>query len=338
MTHFYVESTMAISNEQIITLQSVKGIGPVALVKICDKVNNLRGGSIDLTDLYDLLESMARGKELVRVSIPDFQEFRRANSVARHIISQSEALGIKIVSRYENTFPSNLLQTVSEDGKPSVPTLLYYKGDLTITEKPALAVIGTREPTPEGERAGYYYAEAFASIGVNIVSGLAVGCDTAGHRGALDAGGATTAFLAHGLDIIYPRENNDLANEIVAKGGLVMSEYPIGTGVNKYNLISRDRLQAGLADATLVIQTGIKGGTMHAVKATQASSKPLFVVEYGMDHGMNTEGNLYLKSKGAQGLRIKRSDIISAPEQYISLIQGRNFENQTRGVFNGTLF
>lgn len=95
-------------------------------------------------------------------------------------------------------------------------------------------------------------------------------------------GGATTAFLANGLDwaSIYPKENLNLAKDIVTKGGLLLSEYPIGQTCGKYSLVARDRLQAGLSYATIVIQTGERGGTMHAVNATINSKKPLFAVEY----------------------------------------------------------
>lgn len=92
----------------------------------------------------------------------------------------------------------------------------------------------------------------------------------------------TTAFLANGLDweSIYPKENLELARNIIEKGGLLLSEYPVGQSCGRYGLVARDRLQAGLSYATVVIQTGEKGGTMHAVNATINSGKLLFAVEY----------------------------------------------------------
>lgn len=328
---------MTISNEHIVTLQTVKGIGPVAISKICDKVNTVSCDSISLEELYQIIVDMVKGKEVTRVTLPSFEDLENANRIAKRILSQSEEKGIKAVSRFEDTFPKMLHGTVSEDGKPSVPTLLYYMGDLSITQKPALAVIGTREPTPEGERAGHYYGDAFASIGINIVSGLAMGCDTAAHRGALDAGGATTAFLANGLDSIYPSENASLAREIIEKGGLLLSEYPIGTVANRYNLVARDRLQAGLSNSTLVIQSGVKGGTMHAVASTQAAGKNVFAVEYGSNLGDKTEGNAYLIGNGATGLRVRKEDILSNPNKYIALIKGTNSEDKQQ-EYKTTLF
>ena len=313
-----------IAIEHIITLQGIKGIGPVALGKICDRINRMNSSSMDLGQLYDLVEGMVRAREVTRVTMPEYQDFEKAYGSARHILALNDRLGIGVVSRYDEAFPKNLLHTVSEDGKPAVPVLLYYKGDLSITGKPALAVIGTREPTPDGVQAGHYYAEAFASIGVNIVSGLALGCDTAGHHGALDAGGVTTAFLAHGLDTVYPAENKSLAMEIVDNGGLLMSEYPVGVNANRYNLIARDRLQAGLADATLVVQTAVKGGTMHAVRATKAAGKPLLVVNYRNNQGEKAAGNALLEQEGAIGFRAKADEIKAKADDYIRLIRPGN--------------
>lgn len=332
---------MLLSNEHLITLQNVKGIGAASINKICAEME--RRGLSDFTtyDLYDFLEELISNKILTRVTMPEFGDFERANSTAKKIISYSEIKGIHIVSRYDMSFPRMLLNTVDELGKPSVPILLYYKGNLSITKKTALAVIGTREPTDAGIKAGYYYAEAFAGIGVNIVSGLAIGCDTSGHRGALDAGGVTTAFVAHGLDYVYPMENGRLSEEIIEKGGLLISEYAIGTKVNRYRLAARDYLQAGLSNATLVVQTGVCGGTMHAVHATQRANKPLMVVAYRDDQGEKGEGNSLLISQGAFALRASKEEIAGNPQKYISLLSGeaQPYSPQyTQEFFMDTLF
>lgn len=329
---------MTISTELIVTLQLIKGLGPAKLNAICESADGIGGDPLSLEDLFDMIGEMAEKKRLPRFTMPEFDDFRDANRKARNIMSRSRDMGIGVVSRYDEEFPKNLLGTVTEEGKPSVPTVLYYRGDLSAARKPALAVIGTREPTEAGRTAGKYYAKAFAKIGVNIVSGLALGCDTAGHRGALDAGGTTTAFLAHGLDSVYPQENEALAKEIVSKGGLLMSEYPIGTQVNRYNLVARDRLQAGLSDATLVVQTGEKGGTMHAVRATIAAGKPVFVIDYSADQGEKTAGNAMLKRQGAKGLRVSSDEIVGNPEKYTRMICGVDRENDGKETIQGTLF
>lgn len=316
---------MSLSHQFIIALGNLDKFGIASVNKVCSAIE-AEGAPIETSkDLFVFIRDLIKRGAVSRVRLPSLEEIEEAEEKAVNIILRSARMGIHTVSRYDDDFPKMLLSTVGEDGKPSIPVLLYYKGNLLITSLPALAVIGTREPDSYGLKAGHYYSEAFASIGVNIVSGLALGCDTQGHRGALDAGGVTTAFLAHGLDKVYPEENTDLAQEIVDKGGLLMSEYPIGTWVNRYNLVARDRLQAGLSDATLVIQTGIKGGTMHAVRATQAARKPLFVVDYSKSSFDKVEGNVFLKREGAVGLsasEFSASRIQSNPESMIAMLRG----------------
>lgn len=292
---------MIISHEFLLTLQKLRGFGPKKIEIIAQAISESQLKTMSLEDLYDVLVGLRKAGGLKGISIfPGIEDLEEANLIARHIIRESGKMGIKTVSRYDNDFPRNLLNTVDEKGEPDVPVLLYYMGDLSVTEKPAVAIIGTREPSSQGKIAGEALGEFFSSQGLNIVSGLAVGCDTAGHRGALKStAGSTTAFLAHGLDSVYPPENKGLAEEIVVKGGLLMSEYPIGEHVNRNYLVSRDRLQAALADATLVIQTGVKGGTMHAVNATLAAGKKVFAVEYNQHIPDDRDaGNKWLISSG----------------------------------------
>lgn len=290
---------MALNNRFIIALQQISGYGSKtikALAELSKKV------CIETPqELCEFVNSSISNGLVPRVKkLIDIEELSEAIQKADWILEKSEDIGIKCISYLEPDFPQNLLKTVNEEGKPDVPILLYYRGDLSITKSPAVAIIGTREPTKEGVLAGEFYGEKFASQGYNIVSGLAVGCDTAGHKGALKAGGVTTSFLAHGLDMVYPPENTDLAQEIVDCGGLLMSEYPIGTNVNRYNLVARDRLQAALADTTIVIQTGVRGGTLHASNTTLVSGKPLFCVKFtNLSNHEKTQGNALLVSKGA---------------------------------------
>jgi DNA processing protein len=151
-----------------------------------------------------------------------------------------------------------------------------------------------------------YYAKYFAEKGFNIVSGLALGCDTIAHKGALSVNGTTTAILAHGLQMISPKRNEFIAKEILEKGGLLLSEYLFGVPAYNTSFVERDRLQAGLAIATIVIQTGIKGGTMHAVRTTINNNKILAVVNYkeqSVKCNENVAGNELLISRGSFSLR-----------------------------------
>ena len=298
---------MALNKEHLLTLTclkeiGVKGIGPKKIFSIAQTIEDK---GLIVNELDELASVMNGMKEKVIRSVSLLELTMARNHAANMYIYQSKELGIDYVGYYDDEFPEALRQTINEDGKLDPPLILWYRGDLSITKKPGLAVIGTREATPEGMAGGEFLAEQFAQRGFNIVSGLAIGCDTSGHKGALKANGKTTAILANGLDYdsIYPTENRGLAEQIVEDGGLLLSEYPIGTKVNRYNLVARDRLQAALAMATLVVQTGEHGGTMHAANTTLLANKPLYAVRY-KDNATNSHekclGNALLVKKGAK--------------------------------------
>ncbi len=283
---------MSLTIRQILALRSISGVGKQSILK----VGNYRPQGIETAELPEVLSKCAvkkknpEGKGKIPITAEDINE---ALGAADEIIEKSYAHQIGILSYYDPEFPASLRETKTEDGKRAdPPIILFYKGDLSTLNAPGLAIIGTRKNTIGAEKAGLYLSTEFARRGFCIVSGLALGCDTIGHRGALKAGGKTIAFLAHGLDTIYPSQNKNLAQEIVQSGGLLLSEYDTGTPVTQYNLVARDRLQAGYSMATLVMQTGIKGGTMHAAMSCVNAGKPLFVIKYADDKTDSDEKTL----------------------------------------------
>ncbi len=294
---------MALSIKFIIALQQIPGYGPRRAIALSELAREEEIGSAE--ELFRFARGCVQDKKLPGACLRSIEDFKEASASAQRILEESGRLGIGAVSYQDPLFPEKLLSTINEEGKKSVPAVLYYKGDISAVRRKGAAVIGTRHPTPEGALAGEYYGELLAGEGFNIIGGLAAGCDTAAHNGALKArAGATTAFLAHGLDTVYPKENASLAREIVARGGLLMSEYPVGTAANPGNFVARDRLQAALADVVIVVQTEIGGGTMHAANAALKAGKPLFCVQFpklGSDE--KTLGNAYLAGKGAEWLR-----------------------------------
>ena len=297
---------MALSHLQLIALGLIKGFGMQTVFKISKYVedNNIH---IDTeNEMLNILVDIKERKIIKRFPSVIMEDIEDGFISAHNIISRSEQEGIGIISYYDSEYPEILRSTIDEDGKLSAPVVLYYKGDIKVASLPGIAVIGTREPTNEGVKGGKYLASEFAKRGFNIISGLAIGCDTCGHKGALEVGGKTTAFLAHGLDTVYPKQNKELVEEILKNGGLLLSEYPIGTSLNKYYLVARDRLQAGLSFATLVIQTGVSGGTMHAANTTLKAGKQLYAIWYKTEHTRNEEkvlGNDFLVGKGASYIK-----------------------------------
>lgn len=285
---------MALRTEILMTLQQIKGLGNKSILEFAK--------SVDIDTPEDLVERLQHIKN-GRFAKLTAAELQSANRTALKIIEACENNDIGILSYFEPEYPSILRSCVDEKGKLDPPVVLYYRGNLSALKKPGIAVIGTREPTENGEKAAMFFSKILAKQGFNIVSGLAIGCDAAGHRGAMDADGNTTAFLSTSLswESIYPKENLPLAKQIVEKGGLLLSEYYIGQTCGKFSFVARDRLQAGLSYATLAIQTDIKGGTMHAINATIAARKPLYMVKYNYPEDLRnakSQGNIKLISEG----------------------------------------
>ena len=188
------------------------------------------------------------------------------------------------------------------------PPLLYARGNLQLLHSaPAhatLAIIGTRQPSYEGLTAAYRIAREEAKQGAIILSGLAYVCDAAAHRGALDTGGHTIAVVATGLDHTHPEGHQALQEEIIASGGLVLSEYSLGTPIDKYRLIARDRLQASLSSAVLVIECGLKSGTMHTVHFAERYHRPIYALPPHSKGLPSQEGNRLLLRTGRAKLWI----------------------------------
>lgn len=161
---------------------------------------------------------------------------------------------ISNISHNSSAFPDNLRSV-----EPIVKSINVLG---TLPKGTLVAVVGSRRPTAYGEQITYQIVSELARAGVVIVSGLALGIDGIAHRAALDAGGTTVAVLAHGLDQIYPAQHRGLAKEILASGGALVSEYDVGTEPFKGNFVERNRIIAGLCEATLVTEAAEKSGSL----------------------------------------------------------------------------
>jgi DNA processing protein len=158
---------------------------------------------------------------------------------------------------------------------PDAPALLFVRGTFAPERQPRIAVIGTRHPSPWGARTAKACAGQVAKAQGVVVSGLARGIDSAAHTGTLEAKGSTWAVLAHGL-AVAPYSNIALAHRIVDEGGALISEYAPGAQPQRFHFVERDRIQAGLVDAVLVIESGNQGGSMHAVRAALSAGIPIW--------------------------------------------------------------
>jgi DNA processing protein len=144
------------------------------------------------------------------------------------------------------------------------PKHLYVLGELP--SQPMVAIVGTRKNSPYGDTHAHQFAKELAQAGVVIVSGLATGIDSIAHRAALQAGGKTVAVLAGGLNNIYPAHHRNLAKEILATGGALISEQPVGEPSQPGYFVARNRIIAGLSRAVIIVEAPVKSGALHTAK------------------------------------------------------------------------
>jgi DNA processing protein len=177
---------------------------------------------------------------------------------------------ISTISIQNSHFPDKLRQI------DPLPKSINVLG--TLPKGTYVAVVGTRKPTPYGEHVTYLLSRELAKAGAVIVSGLALGIDGIAHRAALDAGGTTIAVVAHGLDRIYPRRHRELAKEILATGGAIVSEYSQGELPLPHHFVERNRIIAGLSEAVLVTEAGVKSGALITARDAIKQGKSLLAV------------------------------------------------------------
>jgi DNA processing protein len=204
----------------------------------------------------------------------------------------SEAPGQHLVCLADPDYPQTLLQI------PDPPTLLYVRGRLDLLNSAALAMIGSRNPTPQGGQNAERFAAALAEAGLTVTSGLALGIDAAAHRGALTASGNTVAFIGTGIDRIYPATNKQLAIEIAARGSII-SEYPLGTPPVAANFPRRNRLIAGLSLGALVVEATVDSGSLITARLASEQGREVFAIP-GSIHSPQSRGCHKLIKQGAK--------------------------------------
>jgi DNA processing protein len=178
------------------------------------------------------------------------------------------------------------------------PPLLYVRGDLDCISLPQIAIIGSRNPSPSGSKNAYEFAKLLSKSGLAITSGMASGIDSNAHIGALKANCPTIAVCGTGLDRIYPARNKSLAHEIVSKGALV-SEFTIGTPPLAKNFPKRNRVISGLSIGTLVVEAGLKSGTMITAKSAMEQGREVFAIPSSI-HNPMSKGCHKLIKQGAK--------------------------------------
>ncbi|MDR1185244.1 MAG: DNA-processing protein DprA [Coriobacteriales bacterium] len=189
-------------------------------------------------------------------------------------------------------YPEGLLQV------DQPPKLLYVRGECEVLSTPGLAIVGARKATPYGLNCARRFARMAALHGINVVSGGAIGCDQAAHTGTLEAGGVTIVVLGCGADVVYPARAKDLFAQIIVQGGAIVSEAPWGSPPSRWGFRRRNRLIAGIAQATLIVEAGLPSGTFSTADSTLAQGKEVLAVP-GSIFARESKGANRLISQGA---------------------------------------
>ena len=203
------------------------------------------------------------------------------------------------------------------------PILIYYKGTESLNPPLSLSIVGTRRATDYGKWYIEKLMEALSSYSVVIISGLAFGIDTAAHRSALEHGLPTIAILGHGLDRIYPSQNRQLAKKILDHGGL-LTDFPSQTKPDRENFPKRNRIIAGLCDALLVIETGIKGGSLITADIANSYNRDVFALP-GRFGDQMSEGCNWL-------IRTNRASLLDSPQVLLDDLGWAQVEGGTRSA------
>ena len=267
-----------------LALSLTPGLGPTRGRKLADHFGSIQDVfHASLTELEALglqahsAQSLALGKSL---------------ELAAEEFSKATAAGVTVITREDSKWPARL----SEIYDP--PLVLYVRGSVEAVSHPGLALVGTRHPTPYGIGMAERLACDLASRGLVIFSGMARGVDTAAHRGAIKSG-RTVAVFGTGVDEIYPKENKKIADSIVASGGALVSEFPLGAFAAPQNFPIRNRIISGLALGVLVVEAGEYSGTRITARCALEQSRELFAVP-GNVTSRNSWGPNTLIKQGAK--------------------------------------
>ena len=229
----------------------------------------------------------------------------------REEFRKAEKYKVDIVTPADPGYPARLLEI------PGHPLALYVKGDVKALSLPSVAIVGTRRATSYGIDHAQRFAFDLAGAGWMVLSGLALGIDAAAHRGALDAGGVTVGILGSGLDRFYPEENRELAREIVAKGGAVVSEFPFGRPPDQQTFPIRNHVVAGLSTGLVAIEAPVKSGTLITTSIAADLGRTVMALPGRVDNRMSA-GCLNLIREGATLVR-NASDVMEALSRLIAV-------------------
>ena len=247
-----------------IWLSSVEGIGPRRFYQLLSEYEDARQVWDDVND--PKMEKLIGAKA--------YKNLKAArNEGAFYVLFEKlERLNIRVITRLSADYPYRLARTVDP------PPALYTRGEADLNDERMFAMVGSRRCTRDGEKTAFDFAKELSDNGVTVVSGMALGIDANAHGGALAGSGKTVAVLGSGADVVYPMENWDIYEHILAGRGMIISEYVPGTRPLPGNFPARNRIISGLCDGVLIVEGAEKSGAMITVGCALEQGRDVFAV------------------------------------------------------------
>jgi DNA processing protein len=278
-------STPATHILEWLAISLTPGLGPTKARKLVEHF-----GSAEAVFHASLTELESTG--ILAVSAQSVATGKSAE-LAREEIGRAAAAGVTVLSHEDPCYPPRLKEIYDP------PLVLYVRGNPELLRQPGIAMVGTRHPTPYGSGMAERLACDLASQGLVIISGMARGVDTASHRGAIAAKGKTVAVFGTGVDVIYPKENSRLSEQILALGGALISEFAMGTFAAPQNFPIRNRILSGMSIGVLVVEAAEYSGTRITARCALEQNRDVFAVP-GNVTNKNSWGPNTLIKQGAK--------------------------------------
>ena len=271
--------------EEWLALSLTPGLGPTRSRKLVEHF-----GSADAVFRASLTE--LEGAAIQAASAQSIAT-GKSTELAQEEIARAAAPGVTLLSMEDALYPRRLKEIYDP------PLILYVRGDAEILSRPGIAMVGTRHPTPYGSGMAERLATDLAAQGLVIISGMARGVDTASHRGAIAAKGKTVAVFGTGVDVIYPKENSRLSEQILALGGALISEFALGSFAAPQNFPIRNRILSGMSIGVLVVEAAEYSGTRITARLALEQNRDVFAVP-GNVTNKNSWGPNTLIKQGAK--------------------------------------
>ena len=268
-----------------VALTLTPGLGPTTARKLVEHF-----GSAEAVLRASLTE--LEGAGIQAVSAQSLATGKSAE-LAREELARARDSGISVLSMDDPLYPRRLKEIYDP------PIVLYVRGDAEVLNKPGIAMVGTRHPTPYGSGLAERLSCDLAGQGLVVISGMARGVDTASHRGAISGKGKTVGVFGTGVDVIYPKENSRLSEQILSCGGALISEFPLGTFAAPQNFPIRNRIISGMSIGVLVVEAAEYSGTRITARLALEQNRDVFAVP-GNVTNKNSWGPNTLIKQGAK--------------------------------------